>query len=330
MVIDKSPTASDHQYIPRAWISSNQAHVARSAQCWLESADFQRCAAALGGPNQAAKDLDALTRWSAGILDTRRGAERRDAIPVTWTADQIQGLISAAGPLGLLETAAPCRASYEMTVLLGGATTGNRLRTALARDLMDQGVDLGVLVAVTAERPLSDHEHASDPDSVEDRTEWANLLRNLADAFGSLRSRVAATGGTGRAAWQDHELDTAMGRNLRVLVAPSRNAHRRANTADGLAFLLDRIPSARRRRVLMITSAIYAPYQFFVGAPIISSDGAEHVELVGTPTSTDSDVNLLAQRIAQEIHAAVNAAATLLAEPTTLTRPPTSWTPYHP
>ena len=43
-----------------------------------------------------------------------------------------------------------------------------------------------------------------------------------------------------------------------------------------------------------------------------SSDGADHVELVGTPTGTDGDTNLLAQRIAQEIHAAVNAATTIL------------------
>jgi hypothetical protein len=83
---------------------------------------------------------------------------------------------------------------------LGGATTGNRLRTALARDLESRGVDLGMLVAVTAERALSDHEHASDPDSMEDRTEWANLLRYLADAFGPLHAGTVTTGDTGSAA----------------------------------------------------------------------------------------------------------------------------------
>jgi hypothetical protein len=194
-----------------------------------------------------------------------------------------------------------------MTVLLGGATTGNRLRTALVRDLACRGLDLGMLVAVTAERALSDHEHASDPDSMADRTEWANLLRYLADAFGPLHAGAVTTGGTGSAAWQDHKFNTATGGNLRVLVAPSRSAHRRANTSDSLAFLPDRIPLVRRRHVLIITSAMYAPYQFFAGAPVVLSDGAEHVELVGTPTGTDSDANLLAQRIAREIHAAVHA-----------------------
>lgn len=250
--------------------------------------------------------------WSSSVLDTRRGAERRDTIPTTWTMEQIRGLLSAAGPLGLLETAAPCRASYDITVLLGGATTGNRLRTALARDLAGRGVDLGMLVAATADRALSDHEYASDPDSVGDRTEWANLLRYLADVFGPLRAGTAATGGTVGAAWQDHEFDTVMGMKLRVLVAPSSSAYRRANTSDSLTFLLGRIPVVRRRHVLVITSAIYAPYQFFAGAPIVLSDGAAHLELVGTPTGTDGDTNLLAQRIAQEVHAAVNSATTIL------------------
>jgi hypothetical protein len=64
--------------------------------------------------------------------------------------------------------------------------------------------------------------------------------------------------------------------------------------------------------MLIITSAIYAPYQFFVGAPIALSDGAERVELVGTPTSADGNTKLLAQRIGQEIHGALNTAAKLL------------------
>ncbi|MGH3687033.1 MAG: hypothetical protein ACRDRU_01615 [Pseudonocardiaceae bacterium] len=57
---------------------------------------------------------------------------------------------------------------------------------------------------------------------------------------------------------------------------------------------------------------LYAPYQFFAGAPVVLSDGAEYVELVGTPTGIDGDINLLTQRIAQEIHAAMNAAITIL------------------
>lgn len=298
--------------IPCTWMAGNPMDVLRTAQRWLESAALAQLTAALGGPNPATQDLGALATWSANVLDTRRGAERRDAAPTAWTTDQVRALLSAAGPLGLLETTAPRRPSYDVMVLLGGATTGNRLRTTLARDLVNRGLDVGTLVAVTAERALSDHEHTTDPDSVADRTEWSNLLRYLADAFGPLRVGAASRGGTGNASWQDQEFSTVAVRNLRMLVAPSHSTHSRANTSDGLLFLLERIPPARRRHMLIITSAIYAPYQFFVGAPILSSGGAEHVELVGTPTSTDGDTNLLVQRIAQEIHATVNTATTLL------------------
>lgn len=299
------------QSTPRAWVADNHANVLRTAQCWLVSSALERLTTALGGPSPDTYDLEALTTWSANTLDTRRGTERRDSVPTTWTRDQIKALLSAAGPLGLLETAEPHRAAYAATILVGGATTGNRLRSALARDLANRGVDLGMLVAVTAERALSEHEHATDPDSITDRTEWSNLLHYLDDAFGPLRVNTANAGGTGSTSWQDQQLDTAAGRNLRLLVAPSSSTHRRANTSDGLTFLLERIPPTQRRNILIITSAIYAPYQFFMGAPIVLSDGAEHVELVGTPTGTDGDANLLAQRIAQEVHAAVNAATTL-------------------
>lgn len=303
---------STTQSTPRAWVADNHANVLRTAQCWLESAALGRLVTALGGPNPATHGLEALATWSVDTLDTRHGAERRDAVPAMLATDQVLALLSAAGSLGLLKTAEPRWPAYQATILLGGATTGNRLRSALARDLANRGVDLGMLVAVTAERVLSEHEHATDPDSTTDRTEWSNLLHYLDDAFGPLSMDTAAAGGTGSTSWQDQQLRTAEGRNLRLLVAPSSSADRRANTSDGLTFLLERIPPTQRCHMLIITSTIYAPYQFFTGAPIVLSAGAEHVELVGTPTGTDGDTNLLAQRIAQEIHAAVNAATTLL------------------
>jgi hypothetical protein len=40
-------------------------------------------------------------------------------------------------------------------------------------------------------------------------------------------------------------------------------------------------------------------------------DGSSHVEVIGTPTAVDDHQNLLAQRIGQEIHAVVIAAAPL-------------------
>jgi hypothetical protein len=64
--------------------------------------------------------------------------------------------------------------------------------------------------------------------------------------------------------------------------------------------------------VLLITSAIYAPYQFFTSAPLLLARGVGWVELVGTPTATDRAGQLLAQRLGQEIHSAIAGAVELV------------------
>jgi hypothetical protein len=59
--------------------------------------------------------------------------------------------------------------------------------------------------------------------------------------------------------------------------------------------------------MLIITSAIYAPYQFFTIAPQLLAAGTEHAEFVSTAAQTTGDKAVLAQRIAQEIDSAINA-----------------------
>ena len=105
----------------------------------------------------------------------------------------------------------------------------------------------------------------------------------------------------------------ASGRRLRLLVASARSAGTRATTADAIRFALERLAPSERRHTLLVTSAIYAPFQFFRGAPLLLADGAHSVELVGTDTARSSDPLRLAQRLAQETHAAIEAATNLLA-----------------
>jgi hypothetical protein len=93
---------------------------------------------ALGGPS--GPTIDDLLAWTSRTLDTRGGAERRDAEIVRWSGDIVDALVRAAGPLGLLETAGPELKDYDAVVVLGGATTGNELRTTLVKDLMDGGL----------------------------------------------------------------------------------------------------------------------------------------------------------------------------------------------
>jgi hypothetical protein len=64
--------------------------------------------------------------------------------------------------------------------------------------------------------------------------------------------------------------------------------------------------------VLLLSSAIYTPFQFFRIAPELLSAETLRVEFVGIPTDKGVDRRTLAQRLAQETHATIHAATDLL------------------
>jgi hypothetical protein len=78
-----------------------------------------------------------------------------------------------------------------------------------------------------------------------------------------------------------------------------------------MTFLAQCEPALASQSALVITSAIYAPYQFFAAVGQLLTAGLGHAELTGTPTSTGGAPLLLAQRLGQEIHAAITAATAL-------------------
>lgn len=294
------------------WAADNPQQVRQQARAWLTSPPLRALVAEFGGFESAELEPRRLIAWSAQVLDTRSGGERRDAPPIGWDAHKVKTVITAAGPLGLLESRRPQLAEYDLSVILGGATTGNRLRVALTRDLATSGVSLGLIAALGAERPLGEREIASEPESADDQTEWVNLRRHVAATFGPLQPDGSDVGGDGTQQWRADRYRTGTGDAVVLLVAPSTDPLRRANSEDAIAYLLAHTAPATRRRTLIVTSAIYLPYQFFAIAPTMLGAGVEHVELVGTPTSDEGNRALLAQRLAQEIHAGITTAARLV------------------
>lgn len=295
------------------WAAADPADVRDAALNWLTSEALAAVAMSLGGPliRAVPQDLAAFLRWSAGILDNRRGTERHQAVRTRFPPGEAAALIDGAGRLGMLRTASPALLSYDATVILGGTVTGNLLRVSLAADLKREGVTPGQIVALAAHRPLTATEIAAAVHPVEETTEWQHLFGVVCDAFGAAPARAQ---GDRRQDFQtaiDLSADMPGGPPLRLLAAPTSDPARRANTADAVMFLAQRIPAGQRRRLLVITSAIYVPYQFLVVAPGLLANGPSYVEMIGTPTATDGDPNLTAQRIGQEIHAAVSAAARL-------------------
>jgi hypothetical protein len=207
----------------------------------------------------------------------------------------------------MMKTPPTQRPSYDATVILGGTALGNHLRMQLAAELGRGGIGLGTLVLLTADRPLTGNETAYAAHG--ERTESANALRNLRDEFGPLSSTgpvPAVSGG------RDQAFTTDDGWVAKVLVAGPPAGSVRASTVHAVRFALDRIAVGEREHVLVLSSAIYAPFQFFRVAPLLLCGGTRYVELVGTPTAATTDRRRLAQRIAQETHAAIHAAADIL------------------
>ncbi len=129
--------------------------------------------------------------------------------------------MNAARALGLLATDEPSARTYDVIVILGGATTGNALRSELAARVARR-VRGWQLVGLASERALSDAERLSDPDSVEDHYEWTNLLRQIGRYFGPL---TPANGDRDEPCFTSSD-----GRQVRILIAASGDGDQRLRT----------------------------------------------------------------------------------------------------
>jgi hypothetical protein len=278
-----------------SWRCDGRSDAVERARQWIASRDLGAVLGAFGCDTDP-EDWSALAAWSSGVLDTRSGGERQLAAPAVWDEHQVDVLLRSARPLGLLATAAPGASSYDCTAVMGGTVTAHRLRSGLVRAIHDGGVGLGVVVALAAARQLLPWESASHDDVRHDvEWEWADLAEVLAVEFDLLPGVAVSS-----AAPVDVSIGSVDGRELRALAAPASFGRTRADTADAFACLSERVEF---RRLLVITSAIYAPYTFFVGARVLDTP----FEIVGTPTSTEGDRADLAQRLAQEIHSTISA-----------------------
>jgi hypothetical protein len=289
---------SEHLTYP-AWLAGQPDDVPAAAARWLATPALSALSRALGGPviRQIPDDLPALARWSGQVLDTRSGAERHEALPGSLPGKTIRLLVNAGRDLGLLSTQAPVLTAYDITIILGGTATGNRLRVALAWEFTQHSTDTGLIAGLTAYRLITARERIAEQIPEAECAEWQNLLRELRVAFhlgARDLSQPEQPPGDYLTAL-DKGFKNPAGKEIRILVAPSRDPNRRADTADAVDYLIHRIPIAHRRRVLIITSTIYAPYQFFAVSPQLLTTGTEHAELVGTATQTTGDNALLAQ-----------------------------------
>ncbi len=221
------------------------------------------------GPKPVAGTLDLveLQAWSAQHWDFRAGRERNLVDPDTVSGPLEEVVLEASGELGLRWPEKPRFEQYDFLLMLGGLVRACVWRPEYAAHLMAHGVTADSIYAVSGFRELNDAELDLLPafglEGV--REEHEAMARALRTSFGvellddtvpldesvqpNLRKRVAV--GTG-----------AAGRQVALVVAPSRDAARRANTPDSYHYWASEVAKVSPgQRVLMVTSPIYVPFQ---------------------------------------------------------------------
>ncbi|WP_285664207.1 hypothetical protein [Actinorhabdospora filicis] len=294
--------------------------VRAEALAWATSAPLRRLAAAFGGmvPRGPVTEVLAwLDGFSAAHWDFRGGGERSHAVRRSFDPATSALITSSADALGLVRPAPPRLDSYTHVLVLGGLFAACLDRTAHAAALLASGTSSPSVTAVGGFRPLMPAElaEASSVDAGDCVFEVEAMTVGARRAFGAGEPSTVDAGGDPSAdphrAWrvETHHLpDTTV---LRVVAAPSSApAKRRANTPDTCRFWADQVAKlGAGDRVLVVTSAIYVPFQHCDAVAAFTLPYGAVVDTVGSAPRTPPD----ADRLLQEIRSAIRSMRRLVA-----------------
>ncbi|MGB3409929.1 MAG: hypothetical protein WBA45_01925 [Microthrixaceae bacterium] len=237
-----------------------------------------------------ATDVPLLFDWydslSAKHWDFRRGAERNLATTADLSPDLEQRVYEAATALGLRTARPPSGRKYDATLILGGLVRACIIRPRYAAQLAENGLELGEVISLGGFRNLAgdELELARSLDVAAD-DEFGAMCEGVARAF-KLRDPTIADGSaehvTGNHRWRVASFDDA--RNISVIAAPSSEPHiRRANSVDTYEWWAQRSGSLLGRRILLITTGIYVPYQGSGAIRTLALRHGAEVETIGVP-----------------------------------------------
>ncbi|MFF5173840.1 hypothetical protein ACFY3U_14510 [Micromonospora sp. NPDC000089] len=275
--------------------------------------------------------LEWLDDFSARHWDLRGGRERPDAREPNLDLRTRDLVVSAAAALGLVHSTPPLHDSYDQVIVLGGLARACLQRTAYAAALLTSGrVGRPELAMLGSARMVTDQEQ------VFLREHGASGCRSEMDA---LDAGVRRYLGFGEPDDEDAHVDLDdqhlswcvrtyrrdTGPTVRVIAAPSGEPGRRANTADTQRYWAEQSALAPGNRVLVVTSAIYVPFQHADAVRTLGVPFALDVDTVGVEADWSHQPSLhqpvTPGRYIQEIRSAIRSMRWLLA---TLERATTS------
>jgi hypothetical protein len=221
------------------------------------------------------------------------GAARLHDHPTGLGREGDRRVIALADELGLRTAADASRQEYDLVVALGGLRLSPKLRAEWAvRQLRDRGVRADTIALLGTSRPIQPEERAAtDTYAPGARTEFDLLVSGAVEA--DLISPVQAPAITRPrrrpkrelADFWIHSYRGRLGANaLHIVSAPAPPpCLRRPSTAQTLEFILGRPEFRGAQRILLVTSAICAPYQQVEAMRAIALPRNAVVEVIGLP-----------------------------------------------
>jgi len=274
---------------------------------WIAQPALRRIVEAEGGRwpsgslEQKAEALhDFSARW-----DFRGGVERLEIDPAS-SQDHDESLLTDAAELGMTTADRPADDRYDHALVLGGTALASVYRLQRLYELRVDGLDVGRTAVLTALREIGEPElrivrERPEIAAVLDRsphTEF-DVMTRAAEMFSGSSAEVEHTPN------QNPNLASALARlgDVLVLAAPSADPGRRANSRDNYDAYLGQIGPADS--VLVVTSSIYLPYQFFVALQALGWEQPRTVEAVGFPPAWMQGILTGPQNVLQEIRSAL-------------------------
>jgi hypothetical protein len=214
-----------------------------------------------------------------------RHLERNQLDPTAVPSAAAGLVVDAARALGLVVARPPLRERYDHMLVLGGMVRACVWRTEYAGNLIDSGIQVGDVTAITSRRALTEPEfpllgsfHMTGL-TREDQVLQQSLVRILHLAGPpSLDQSPAGPGGTQCLTWTRDPGSAP----VTLLVAPSGDPeHRRANTGDGYRAWAATRTLRAGATVLVVTSQIYVPFQHTDAVRLLGLPHHLTVETVG-------------------------------------------------
>ena len=288
---------------------------------WVESDALRQLVGAFDErwpDGDLAERLEGLADIARRRWDFRAGRERNFVVAEA-DIDVVRPLVrEAAEALGLVRATLPTRPTYTHLLILGGLVRACILRPWYVARLLDDGVSCTDRVsALGAFRVLAGNELdlLRSLDLADTSNEFEAMDAGVRLAFDldqPCEERFDLVEGAPNMSAALRRYAGVGGPEVLVIAAPSADPARRANTADTYRYWAEKVVDLRPGdSVLLVTSAIYVPYQHANAIRMLGLPFGAAVETVGVDTAGEGVPDalrqeFLAENYLQEVGSAIN------------------------